>query len=341
MDDIRTVRLRWRWPHEDDFAALHQMVSDYDVVKWTSSWPYPADSALTRQRCKPMDAADGFSGPVFLGDTLIGSLVCANGEFGYMFAQDHWGQGYATEIGRAAVSRAFEVLSWDRITARTSQENAGSARVLVKLGFSRIGTGQCGSIAQGREVASFEYELTRADWLAANPLRIKTERLEIVELTSDMALEFQALAAPAEVALMMLCLPHPIDAAQAADWIEKRKYTGSAGFCAGVVLADGTLFGVVGIGGEPLSVMYFLGVDYWGKGYASEMMAGFLEFCFDTFRVPSITAQALNTNIASQRVLKKLGFEYVRDITGQSIANLEPETDCEYRLTRERFKARL
>ena len=80
---------------------------------------------------------------------------------------------------------------------------------------------------------------------------------------------------------------------------------------------------------------------YWGKGYATEIIAGFLEFCFDAFRLPSIMAQALKTNSASQRVLEKLGFEYVRDVTVQSIANLEPETDCEYRLTRERFKARL
>lgn len=340
MNEIHTDRLFWRLPDAKDFDSFHQLVSDYEVVKWTGVWPHPSDPEFTRPRCKPKDLETTISGPVFLGDKLIGTMGIENGELGYMFARDHWGQGYATEIGHALIARAFHRMDWDRLTARTGQENPGSGRVLEKLGFRRVGTGQCGSVAQGGDIPSFEYELTRTDWLAANPLHIKTERLEIVALTTNMAQDFQTVTAPAEVALMMLSLPHPIDVAQAREWIEKRQYTGRPGFSAAVTLPDGKLIGVVGLGGTPLSIMYFLGIEHWGKRYASEMMAGLLEFCFDVYDLPPLMAQALKTNAASQRVLEKLGFEYTRDIIGQSVANLEPETDCEYRLTREQFEAR-
>ncbi|MGR3660222.1 MAG: GNAT family N-acetyltransferase [Paracoccaceae bacterium] len=170
MDEIRTERLIWRLPEAADFEALHMLVSDFDVIKWTGSWPSPADEAFTRRRCKPMNAERGFSGFVFLEGDLIGTMGIEQGELGYMFARDHWGFGYATEIGTPFVNRAFEMTAWKTLTARVGQDNAGSARVLEKLGFERTGAGRCGSAAQGKELDSFEYELIRTRWKAFPPI---------------------------------------------------------------------------------------------------------------------------------------------------------------------------
>lgn len=166
MDELHTLRLTWRPPCAKDFTALHRLVSDYQVVKWTGTWPFPAEQALTRRRCVPMDAVRGFFGLVFLDDALIGAMGFEQGELSYMFGRTHWGKGYATEIGRAMIARAFQITDWPGLSARVGQTNAGSARVLEKLGFQRTGTGTCNSVAQGCDLTSFEYELTRRNWLA-------------------------------------------------------------------------------------------------------------------------------------------------------------------------------
>ena len=58
----------------------------------------------------------------------------------YYLSEACAGQGYMTEALRAAVRYAFEDLGVELVSARVFQDNAGSARVLEKLGFVREGT---------------------------------------------------------------------------------------------------------------------------------------------------------------------------------------------------------
>ncbi len=167
MDEFRTRRLRWRPPRAGDVDAYMTFVSDYEVVKWTATWPYPADRDFVASRCVPVAADLGFAGPVFFGEEMIGGVGLIDREFGFFFARLHCGQGHATEIGRAAISRAFQFYDWDHIVATVMQGNTGSARVLEKLGFRPAGTTRCTSNAQGKDVAATEYHLTRKDWLAS------------------------------------------------------------------------------------------------------------------------------------------------------------------------------
>jgi [ribosomal protein S5]-alanine N-acetyltransferase len=55
---------------------------------------------------------------------------------GYAIAPDAWGHGYATEIARAAVAHAFDVLGVDRLYASVLSTNERSRRVLAKAGLS-------------------------------------------------------------------------------------------------------------------------------------------------------------------------------------------------------------
>jgi [ribosomal protein S5]-alanine N-acetyltransferase len=56
-------------------------------------------------------------------------------EFGYLYARESWGRGYATEAGRACMRVAFAELKLPRVVARATPENTPSRRVLEKLGF--------------------------------------------------------------------------------------------------------------------------------------------------------------------------------------------------------------
>jgi RimJ/RimL family protein N-acetyltransferase len=58
-------------------------------------------------------------------------------EIGWSFAEAHWGCGYATEAARAVIAYAFEVLALPLLYSQTSDSNAGSTRMMQRLGFIR------------------------------------------------------------------------------------------------------------------------------------------------------------------------------------------------------------
>lgn len=135
----QTERLVWRAARPEDVDALHAIASDFDVVRQTATWPWPPDRAFTLSRCQPMPAEEGLGGLVTQGDEVIGIMGVGEGKMGYMFAPAHWGEGYATEMGQAAITAVFARYDWSRIEACVFDDNPASGRVLDKLGFARVG----------------------------------------------------------------------------------------------------------------------------------------------------------------------------------------------------------
>jgi RimJ/RimL family protein N-acetyltransferase len=60
-------------------------------------------------------------------------------EVGWTLARSRWGQGLATEAGRAAVDWAFAELATDRVISLIAPDNHRSRRVAERLGASREG----------------------------------------------------------------------------------------------------------------------------------------------------------------------------------------------------------
>ena len=56
-------------------------------------------------------------------------------EVAYFFAPETWGQGYATELTRAALAVARDRHRLDEVVAFAHPDNPGSRRVLEKAGF--------------------------------------------------------------------------------------------------------------------------------------------------------------------------------------------------------------
>lgn len=63
------------------------------------------------------------------------SLVDQQAEVGYILHPDCWGRGYATEAARALLEFGFGTGALHRIYARCDARNAGSARVMRRLGM--------------------------------------------------------------------------------------------------------------------------------------------------------------------------------------------------------------
>ena len=64
------------------------------------------------------------------------------------------------------------------------------------------------------------------------------------------------------------------------------------------------------IGENEAEIGYWLGEDFWGKGYVTEATLRVLQYAFDELHLTQLWAGAYKENIASQRVLEKCGFRY-------------------------------
>jgi RimJ/RimL family protein N-acetyltransferase len=56
-------------------------------------------------------------------------------------------------------------------------------------------------------------------------------------------------------------------------------------------------------------ISYWLGEDYWQKGYMSEAIEKVLNYVFNIKRLNKVYAQVNAGNIASQKILEKFGFK--------------------------------
>jgi RimJ/RimL family protein N-acetyltransferase len=58
-------------------------------------------------------------------------------EVGWRLAQEHWGQGFATEAARCAMAYGFDDCRLPEIVSFTSVHNTGSIAVMERLGMAR------------------------------------------------------------------------------------------------------------------------------------------------------------------------------------------------------------
>ena len=149
---LHTDRLRLRPLDDADADDLFALHSNPAVLRYWDSPPWSEPARAERFLAGSRQLADEGTGARLAVDlttdkTFLGwcSLSRWNADhrsaaLGYCFGEAAWGHGYATEAARAVLQWAFETLDLNRVQAETDTRNAGSARVLEKLGFVREGT---------------------------------------------------------------------------------------------------------------------------------------------------------------------------------------------------------
>ena len=60
---------------------------------------------------------------------------------------------------------------------------------------------------------------------------------------------------------------------------------------------------------------YNLGKKYWGMGYTTEAVKGVIEFATEQLHITQIVGRYAKENPASGNVMRKLGFQYEKDIS--------------------------
>lgn len=162
--------LRPGWP--EDIDPLFAAINDEAVVRnlARAPWPYKRDDAeqflaAARPVLQPNFLIFRRNGkaPQLLGCIGFGDDGEGHLELGYWIARDHWGQGYATEAGRAVLEIA-RTLGHPEMRAEHFVDNPASGKVLRKLGFRPTGrTAPRFSKGRGQETDAVQFTRSLRD----------------------------------------------------------------------------------------------------------------------------------------------------------------------------------
>ena len=188
---LQTPRLRLRPFSPDETAEVKGLVGDWEVASTLVAVRYPYTEDMARRWLSRHGPNYESSGSLSFAveergtGTLAGFVGMGGGDtdagMGYWFGRRHWGQGYATEAGRAVVAFGFEELGLERIAASHLSHNPRSGSVLRKLGMRhqrrRLHFVPKWESHHDKE----EYAVSRGDYLAArerDPEAFRYVRLE-------------------------------------------------------------------------------------------------------------------------------------------------------------------
>ncbi len=143
------LKLRLIMPSDAEFLhrlmnneKWHQMIGDRGVYSAEDALIYMEermDSDLNKKGFVNYVMIDKSTGE-YVGTCSIHDREGVDGiDIGYAILSKFEGKGYATEGAKAMVQLAFDHYLLDRVSAITTTENAGSCRVLEKLGFIHKG----------------------------------------------------------------------------------------------------------------------------------------------------------------------------------------------------------
>lgn len=124
--------------------------------------------------------------------------------------------------------------------------------------------------------------------------------------------ELMPLIGAREVAATTLRIPHPYSLADAEEFVRRSMEDQVR---VAITLADsGKLVGGVGLrlddGHNRAELGYWIGMPYWGNGYATEASQALIEYGFRELKLERIYASHTTNNPASGNVLRKLGMKY-------------------------------
>lgn len=154
-------------------------------------------------------------------------------------------------------------------------------------------------------------------------LPIQTERLTLRGYEPSDIPALVPLIGAREVAATTLRIPHPYTEAIARDFIALAQKELATDRCLrlGIFLRErNTLCGGVGLMTEPdhhrAELGYWIGVPFWGKGYATEAARAVVNYGFSTMKLHRIFASHVPGNPASGGVLGKIGMRYEGRVRG-------------------------
>lgn len=142
---------------------------------------------------------------------------------------------------------------------------------------------------------------------------LETSRLKLRPYTEADIAELLPLIGTREVAATTLRIAHPYTEQDAKAFVALAQEPDKI-WLAITLRSDGRQIGGIGLRVEPqhkhAELGYWLGVGFWGYGYATEASREMLRFGFEDLQMHRIFATHFSHNPTSGRVLRKLGMRY-------------------------------
>jgi RimJ/RimL family protein N-acetyltransferase len=139
---------------------------------------------------------------------------------------------------------------------------------------------------------------------------LETKRLALRAPRLEDAKTVATLANDRRIAENTARIPHPYRLADAESFIGGAAKAGEAAF---LITLRKKVIGACGIMfhyDDMPELGYWLGVPYWGKGYATEALHALIDYAFADLNHEALQAGSRVTNPASRRVLEKCGFQW-------------------------------
>lgn len=169
MPVVHTERLVLRGLTDDDLDAWARLQADPRIAGWLGGQPQDREDAWRTLALFVGHWALRGHGQWAMVERATGALLGRVGlwqpegwpglEVGWMVDADRWGEGFATEGGRASVDWAFTRLDVDEVISITTAHNLASRRVMAKLGLRDTGT-----IVHVRGHDQVCYRIRREEW---------------------------------------------------------------------------------------------------------------------------------------------------------------------------------
>jgi len=144
---------------------------------------------------------------------------------------------------------------------------------------------------------------------------MQTQRLKLRLLRNGDAVRIAELGGAWEVASMTGRIPYPYSAEQAHHWLTDL----AAGEVVYAIEYEGELIGICGYtpdGRGSAELGYWIGIPYWGRGFATEATRLLMQHGFTQGRLKRFVCCHFTENPASARVIRKLGFKLLGPCAG-------------------------
>lgn len=141
---------------------------------------------------------------------------------------------------------------------------------------------------------------------------LHTERLTLRPFTLADAPDVQRLCGAYEVALGTLMIPHPYPEGAAEEWIGRHQEDFDQNRIVHFAIDDRQLAGAIGLVMKDEGIAeigYWIGVPFWGRGYATEAARAVTRYAFEERGLVRVFAMHFGRNPASGRVLQKSGMK--------------------------------
>jgi len=149
-------------------------------------------------------------------------------------------------------------------------------------------------------------------------LKLQTKRLILRDLKLSDAKDASKNANNLNVSKWMASIPYPYTIKDATKWInsisKESKKRPRKNYNLGIELKEEKrIIGGIGLNLKPEhkkgSFGYWLGENYWRKGYGSEALEALIDFSFNQLKLRRLEAEVYVGNPSSGKLLEKFGFK--------------------------------